>query len=95
MQQLKGLGEGMAKKLASCTPPVVNLHELGMLSVGKLEVDDTVYIRSLPFCGHLTVYTYAYVVYITRIRSREAGYNRQQIGPQDSRRAGQGAVLHD
>ena len=38
LQQLRGLGEAMAKKLASCTPPVANLNELGKLSVGKLEV---------------------------------------------------------
>ena len=29
---------GDEKKLASCTPPVANLNELGKLSVGKLEV---------------------------------------------------------
>ena len=38
LQQLRGLGEAMAKKLASATPSVVNLNDLGTLSVGKLEV---------------------------------------------------------
>ena len=38
LQQLKGLGEGMSKKLVAHSPPILSLNDMDKLTVGKFEV---------------------------------------------------------
>jgi hypothetical protein len=42
LQQLKGLGDAMSKKLVASAPPIVNLKDMRQVSLGRLEVSDGV-----------------------------------------------------
>lgn len=59
LQQLKGLGDVMSKKLVSCVPPVYSLSDMSNMNPAKLEV----------FCSHSSIVAFLRALQILHTES--------------------------
>ena len=74
LQQLKGAGDAMSKKLVSSSPPIVTLNDLQTVSIGRLEAiaGKTAAARLLEELGRMPVYSIQAVLEDPEPSSKEA-----------------------